>query len=402
MISIKNIPFFLTILLVVSSCSQILENVEVGKFSLEQVIEAEEQDEFVINLKTLTLAEANKSKLAPYSRNVMVSGSGSRANLYPESEFLKNNLPLNSKKIEYRLGIGDEITFIQLHEASKKLEALNIITTDKGSISGVINDLIDDKLISSKGRIGSDGSVLLLGLGRLEANGRSIQDLRAEVRNIIIRKGLVPNFQLEITKFESRSAYVYSSDGSNGVVPITERPITLKELAAKYGFKETPNFINILTLKRDGENYKLNSEKLFDDKRKEIIIQDKDQIILEAFPYKPGQVYALSGAIAASTVPINPSIRETMADVMFVNGGPFSNQFAKRSDVYLLRGTKPITAYHLDAQSASRIIVAAAMELRPDDIIFVAERPIISFSRVLQEITPLRFLLRDIQSGNIP
>ena len=91
-----------------------------------------------------------------------------------------------------------------------------------------------------------------------------------------------------------------------------------------------------------------------------------------------------------------------MADVMFVNGGPFSNQFAKRSDVYLLRGTKPITAYHLDAQSASRIIVAAAMELRPDDIIFVAERPIISFSRVLQEITPLRFLLRDIQSGNIP
>jgi polysaccharide biosynthesis/export protein len=402
MIDIKNTSFFLTILLVVSSCSQILENVEVGKFPLEQVIEAEKQDEFVINLKTLTLAEANKSKLAPYARNVMVSGSGSRANLYPESNFLKNNLPINSKKIEYKLGVGDEITFVQLQEANTNLDALNIITTDQGSISGIVNQHKDDKLISSKGRIGSDGSVLLLGLGRLEANGRSIQDLRTEVRNIIIRKGLVPNFQLEITRFESRSAYVYGPDGGNGVVPITERPITLRELAARFGFKEIPNFINVVTLKRGGENYKLNSEDILDDKRKEIIIQDKDQIILEAFPYKPGQVYALSGAIAAATVPINPSQRETMADVMFVKGGPFSNQFAKKSDVYLLRGTKPITAYHLDAQSASRIIVAAAMELRPDDIIFVAERPIISFSRVLQEITPLRFLLRDIQSGNIP
>ena len=40
--------------------------------------------------------------------------------------------------------------------------------------------------------------------------------------------------------------------------------------------------------------------------------------------------------------------------------------------------------------------------LQPNDIIYVAERPIISFSRLLAEITPLRTLLRDIDEGNLP
>jgi hypothetical protein len=47
-------------------------------------------------------------------------------------------------------------------------------------------------------------------------------------------------------------------------------------------------------------------------------------------------------------------------------------------------------------------LVAAKTELRPNDIIYVAERPIISFARTLEEITPLRNLLRDIQNDNIP
>jgi hypothetical protein len=39
--------------------------------------------------------------------------------------------------------------------------------------------------------------------------------------------------------------------------------------------------------------------------------------------------------------------------------------------------------------------------LRPNDIVFVAERPIISFAITLGEITPLRILLRDARNGNL-
>ena len=70
--------------------------------------------------------------------------------------------------------------------------------------------------------------------------------------------------------------------------------------------------------------------------------------------------------------------------------------------MYLLRGKEPVVAYHLDAQSPTRLIVADAMELRPNDILYVAEQPIISFNRALATILPLRILLRDIQDENIP
>jgi len=62
----------------------------------------------------------------------------------------------------------------------------------------------------------------------------------------------------------------------------------------------------------------------------------------------------------------------------------------------LLRGTDPVVAYHLDAQSPTRLIVADAMELRPNDILYVAEQPIVSFNRALATITPLRAVLREI------
>jgi polysaccharide export outer membrane protein len=113
-------------------------------------------------------------------------------------------------------------------------------------------------------------------------------------------------------------------------------------------------------------------------------------------------VFTLSGAGRAQVVPIDPSKRETLADILFTKNGALNNLLAKRSEIYLLRGKDPSAAYHLDAQNVSRILVAAKTELRPNDIVYVADRPIISFSRTLSEILPLRTLLRDIQNNNIP
>ena len=101
-------------------------------------------------------------------------------------------------------------------------------------------------------------------------------------------------------------------------------------------------------------------------------------------------------------VPIDPKIRESLADVLFTPNGVLSSPTAKRSEVYLLRGSAPVRAYHLDAQNPTRLVVADAMELRPNDILYVAEQPIVSFNRTLASLTPLRILLRDIEDDNIP
>lgn len=399
MAKIKKIIGMLSIFLVVASCSQILENVELGKFSEEQLIAAKDQDKFDIELHTLTMKKAIEVKSDPYTRFVKVDGSGDTANVYSETAVLYGKLPPKEKFDEYYLGIGDTLHFLQLTDGNSDK---NIELFLSGSIdTETKTEKYTDNLIDTSGRVGSDGSILLLGIGRLKAVDKTINQLRSEVRNILIRNGLAPNFQLEIIGFQSKKAFLFSPYNTDGVIPITDRKLTLKELAARAGYEEKQNHVNRVTLTRNKKVYSLNNKDLFDENRHEIIIKDKDQIKFETFPYKLGKVYTLTGTESAKIINIQPSNRETMADVMFTEGGPLSNKFAKRSEVYLLRGTKPIIAYHLDAQNASRILVAAEMELRPSDIIYVADRPIISFNRLIAELNPLQNLLDELINGEL-
>ena len=160
--------------------------------------------------------------------------------------------------------------------------------------------------------------------------------------------------------------------------------------------------LTVVELKRNGLSYRMTLQEILNEGASKIFIKDGDSIELKDLKYKLGVVFALSGAGKAQMVTINPSKRETLADILFRSEGALNNLKAKRSEVYLLRGRSPSVAYHLDAQNVSRILVAAQSELRPNDIVYVADRPIISFARTLAEINPLRILLRDIQEGNIP
>jgi len=392
MIKIFKTLLFITGVLLLTSCDQILEPVKLSQSSKKIELGVEAQETFEIKIKTLTLPIAKKLQSYPYKRRIMVSGKGSIANVYDEESFLKANLPPASIGKKYLIGIGDELSFVQFIDPESQM------MEQAAELKNLTNK---DFLVTSTGRVGSDGSILLLGLGRIKALDRSLNEIRQEARNILIRNGFTPNFQLEITAFKSRKAYIFTPNKSS-VIPITSRPTSLRELVAVGNYSVDPTIINRVLLKRGTNTYNLSNAELFDKKRSDIYIYDKDQIEVEAFKYKPGQVYALSAGVAAAIIPIRPEIRETLADAMFSPGGPLSNILAKRSGVYLLRGSKPVTAYHLDAQDVSRIFVASEMELRPDDIIFVAQRPIISFSRLLSEITPLRILLRDIQEDNIP
>jgi protein involved in polysaccharide export with SLBB domain len=549
------------------SCSEILEPV-LFKIDKKSYIE-NAQEEFDINISTLTFENAAKANQDGFPRKLMLKGSGGRADVIDESELLVKKIPnhLNSK--DYKLGYLDEITFEYVNEfinenvkwppipisTAYKMGAGDVITfiqiSDIRGTSGLVPNNSDvfgvsspDDIIETNGVIGSDGKVLLLGIGSLDVGNHTLDEVRSKVRNILIRNGQTPNFQLEITKFKSQKVFLsnpgkieetlylnnipkslqeitlnssvssFQGDlalisltrdkieynytatqlfdtgspqiiiqendliklqinnakyekykttiGSNGYIllpivgnintknlSLNELQLIVKEAIIEKGYKpefqleltnfkskkiyisyknegsqiinltnfnttlkeiilRTNNFkrqiegLSLITLKRDKESYQLSLDEILNLNTPDIWVQDGDQIEFEHIAYKPGQVFALSGVGNARVIEISPSVRQTLADVMFSSNGAINNLSAKRSEIYLLRGRSPAIAYHLDAQNVSRILVAAKTELRPNDIIYVAERPIISFTRVLSEIAPLRILLRDLENGNIP
>ena len=603
--------------LLLNACNKILE--PVSFFGGKQGVEAQSvQEDFEINIKSLTFESARDANKAPYPRRLMQTGAGSEANVLNEADLMTSNMPPSSQSNDYLLGIGDQLLYTQLNEfmnssaqfptqptdvdytlgigdqllytqldefvtsttqfPAQPIEAdyllgvgdeLTLIQLNEvaGGLGNIISNIpkagVDENnrnagkpqssenVLKTSGLVGTNGNILLLGLGSIKAEGRSLSDVQTEVRNILIRNGLAPSFQLEITSFNSKKAFVTfpnpSKNLGNNIVPITNLPITLKELAITYGLRPSSKDSTIVSLTRDGQKFRMTAGQLFDKTSPRIVIKDRDQIEIDEaaststsieavvgsrgnilipgvgslkaknrslaevqtditrilmdkgltpnfqlevtgfesrkfflvtenngtkavpltdtvvdlkdavlsnienqtisqgsatfkvvelirngvsyrmswqkmlsggasnvliqdgdtiklkdFDYKLGQVFALGGAGNAELVPIDPSKRETLADILFSPKGALNNLLAKRSEVYLLRGRNPSVAYHLDAQNVSRILVAAQTELRPNDIVYVADRPIISFSRTLTELNPLRILLRDLQDGNIP
>jgi len=324
-----------------------------------------------------------------------------------------SNLDMSLKEVALRNGISESLENFALIKLTRNKKEYRITAKQLFSLSApeiyiqdgdqIEFEVLKKKTVETKSVVGTRGNILLSDIGSFRALNKTLQELQLEVSNKLSDIGLVANFQLELTDFASKKAFLIYKDQKSEIIVLTNKSTTLRELVlSKSETATTSEGLLILTLKRGGRTFNMTVEQILDPNLDDIWIQNGDQIEIENLKYKPGQVFALSGSNSATIIPIEPSIRESLADVLFIPNGPLNNGMLERSEVYLLRGQKPIMAYHLDTQDVSRLLIAAQTELRPNDIIFVADRPIISFARTLSEISPLRILLRDIENNNLP
>lgn len=572
MINFLKIALLLVVVPLLSNCSQLFETIDL-KVNTEDAVE---QQEFNVIEKTLTVSEARAQNNSSYIRYVIQTGTGKNVRPIPESDVIKSNFPESNldssykvgigdtisfkklidngaeipfaqttwppaiKNFNYKIGIGDELTLLQIVEETRQQNLRS--SSEDGRLANIAPSETTQEVIEARGRVGSDGSVLLLEVGRLDATDKTLNELRSEVRNILIRNGASPRFQLEISQFRSQRAYltvnseskvitlddkktdlkdilssagkgvktgiatrvklqrdsknftmslrdifandspeivikdrdhifvednisststtesIVGQDGNivlagigkihvakktlneirkdvtelmeklpesenafqlevsdfssqraiinipgegGGLIPITSKTTTLLSALTELGISKVANKITKITLYRGNRQYQFTMNSLLDKDQYQTILRHDDRVIVEILEYKKNKVFVLGG-ITPKIIHIDPTERETLADILFTPGGVLTSNTVKRSEVYLLRGSDPVHAYHLDAQNPTRLIVADQMELRPNDILFVAEQPIISFNRALSTIAPLRILLRDIQDENIP
>lgn len=83
----------------------------------------------------------------------------------------------------------------------------------------------------------------------------------------------------------------------------------------------------------------------------------------------------------------------TLARALLGTGG-FDPITGDPSEIYVIRRSaqgsveEPLSIYHLDAADATRFAIATAMEMRPNDIVFVNPQPVTSWNRTLTQILP--------------
>ena len=127
------------------SCSEVLE--PVSFFGDKQGIEAQiVQEDFEINIKSLTFESARDANKAPYPRRLMQTGAGSEANVLNEANLMTSNMPPSSESNDYLLGIGDQLLYTQLNEFMDSPAQFPTQSTEVDYLLGVGDQLLYTQL----------------------------------------------------------------------------------------------------------------------------------------------------------------------------------------------------------------------------------------------------------------
>lgn len=394
---------------------------------------------------------ANRSAYRPQTLPAIFSqtsggGSGLRgAGALPEPAYLAENRPvqLESKLPPaanpgpYRIGVGD-VLLLATPQAGSTVEELSGLLAAQNRRQGYT--------------VQDDGMIAIPDIGRVALGGMTLEEAEAELFQRLVENQIDPSFSLEIAEFNSKKVSIGGAVKTPGVAPITLTPLYLDEaLNAAGGVTATDQDYTTIRLFRDGKLYEIPLKQLYASSGlQRIQLVDGDSVFVDtAFDLDKAQAYfaqqiqladfrqsarqaALTelstevslrraelneartnyqtrldlGAVKRDYVYVSGEVgkqsryalpfnqKASLADALFDQAGGVPTQTGNVRQIYVLRGSNDprefdsVTAWNLDARNAATLLLATRFELRPNDVIFVAEQPVTRWGRVVNQITP--------------
>lgn len=349
------------------------------------------------------------------------------------------HLPPPPPDAPYRIGVGDVVLLATTDNAAS------------ANTVGALTGLLVAQSKRQGYTVQDDGAIAIPDVGRVKLAGMTLEEAENTLFQAIVAKQMTPAFSLEIAEFHSKQVSVGGAVRVPGVAPITLTPLYLDEaLAAVGGVTVTDQAYATVRLYRGGQLYQVPLKDVFATKANQRIrLVDGDSIFVDTeYDLDKAQAYfaeqiALSGAKAQaraqalaelsaqvtivqgqltaaranfqarlslgaeaqdfvyltgevskqSRFPLPYVTKASLADALYSDGG-FSNITANPRQVYVIRaeqakgGVTGISVYQLDASNAVNVIMATRFELRPNDVIFIAEQPVTKWGRVISQLSP--------------
>lgn len=405
----------------------------------------------VVDLNAESVRLANQSPYTPRGLPGVFSatagsGSGMRgAGAVPEPPYsaearpgrlaLRPPPPVNPGP--YRIGVGD-VLLLATPQASTSVEELTGLLAAQNRRQGYT--------------VQDDGSIAIPDVGRIRLSGLTLEEAEDQVFQRLVANNIDPTFSLEIAEFKSRAVTIGGAVLAPTNVPLTLMPLTLDAALAAAGGISAPDLdYASIRIYRDGTLYQIPVNDLYSQaglQRTRLL--DGDSIFVDTqYDLAQAQAYfdqqirlteyrqnvranALReleaeiairrgnlsearenfrtreefGATARDYVYLTGEVglqsrftlpyeqRASLADALYSQGEGIPTNTGDLSQVYVLRASDDprefgaVTAWRLDARNAANLVLASQMELRPNDIVFVAEQPVTRWNRVVQQITP--------------
>ena len=402
----------------------------------------------VVVLSPAAVAQANRSPYQPqtlpaaFSRIAGGGGTGVGAGRLPDPVFdpqsrpgaLETRVPPSPNVGAYRIGVGDVLLLATPRGESTAEELAGLVAAQNQRQGYTVQD---------------DGDIAIPDVGRIMVGGMTLAQAEDAIFDRLIEARIDPSFSLEVAEFNSQRVSIGGAVNSPGVVPVGMTPLFLDEvLASAGGLALSADDFAVVRIYRDGTLYQIPVGELYSDRGlQRTRLVDGDSIFVDtAYDFEQAQAYfeeviaraeftRASRADAIRQLETEVSIRRlaleesrqnfrdrvefgaeggefvyvagevgtpgrfelpfesraVMADALFDAGG-WAESTGDPGQIYLLRAQGDaygaVTAYRLDGSNALNLVLATQMELRPGDVIFVAEQPITRWNRVLTQLTP--------------
>ena len=349
---------------------------------------------------------------------------------------LETRLPPAVTPEPYKIGIGDVV----------------LLATPAGSSVEELSGLLAAQNSRQGYTVQDDGSIAIPDVGRVAIAGLTLEEAEATLFQSLVSAQIDPTFSLEISEFNSKKVSIGGAVSQPGVISVTLTPLYLDEALAQAGGTTAANMdYTSVRLYRDGTIYQVPLESLYSNSSiQKIPLLPGDSVFVDdtyqldqASAYFEQQIKlaqyrqnARSAALAQLDAEVNlrrgqleevrsnylakiqldavdrdyvyltgevqqqgrfplPLGRQaSLADALYEGGGGLAVKTADPRHVYVLRGSDDpmefdaITAWQLNTRNAAALALATRFELRPNDIIFVAEQPVTKWNRVINQITP--------------
>ncbi|MCZ0964367.1 polysaccharide biosynthesis/export family protein [Paracoccus benzoatiresistens] len=349
---------------------------------------------------------------------------------------LETRLPPTPPNDPYRIGVGDVVLLATKTPGNTVSELSGLLAAENRRQGYTVQD---------------DGTIAIPDVGRVRIADMTMEEAETTLFQRLVERQIDPTFSLEVAEFNARRVSIGGAVVNPGVAPITLTPLTLDTAMAKVGGVSAADRDSaVIRIYRDGSLYELpvedflrtpayqklrliDGDSVFVDTEydlakaqayfeeqiqlsstrasirseamtalsQEVAIRRQDlaeqrdnfEARIEYGAEKRDYVFLSGEVVKPGRWPLPYEQTASLADALYDSGGVQAVSGNPRQ-IYILRGSPDprefggITAWHLDGTSATGMMLSTRMQLRPDDVVFVAEQPVTKWDRVLDQISP--------------
>lgn len=246
--------------------------------------------------------------------------------------------------------------------------------------------------IDANGRVvRPDGTIYYPYVGKIDASGKTIEELRAIIAHRLAQYIDSPQVDLSVLRFASQKAILTGAVIKAGPTPITTTPINVLEALGAAQIDSINADLSGLVLTRDGREYMLDLDALNNQGSElyKVYLKDGDQLYL---PYNDRKKIYVMGEVVAPQALKFKTKRMNLADVIGTVGG-LNQTTSNGNALYVIRGaadleTEPAKVFQLDAQSPTAFAIASQFELKSQDIVYVGPAQVTRWNRLISQLVP--------------